>query len=261
MIYIKTREQIEILREAGKISREILDCALGMCKPGISTGEIDAEIEIQIEKAGAIPWFKEVDNYPNASCISINNVWLHGIPGDYILKVGDVVSIDLGVKYSNMYVDNCWTIVVQEEHRECKDLRSCFFHKDKEITDFLKVGVSALESSIEKFIHGNRVGDISSQMQKIVEDKGYSVIDGFGGHGVGVKQHEDPHVPCTGTSGTGSKLKKGMVLAIEIMHAMGAGSYEIDKDGWSVLTGDGKVSGMFEHTVALTENGPEILTS
>lgn len=258
MIRLKTPSDIQKLKEGGKVSRKILDFALNLCSPGISTLEIDQQIEKILLKNGVESWFSDVDNYKYASCIAVNEVWVHGIPNKRQLSVGDVVSIDMGIKYKGYFLDNCWTIVVQDG--KCGDVRKCFFHKDKGIQKFLEVSSNALMQAIETFQIGSRTGDISSKMQEIIEDSGYSTIKEYTGHGVGFSFHEEPFIPCFGTKGAGSLLEVGTVLAIEVMASMGDWAIDTADDGWSVIAKDGSITSMFEHTIVLTEKGPEILT-
>lgn len=259
MFRIKSSAEIETMREGGKISRKILDEALRMCLPGTVLIDIDDQIGKLLKHYDVESWFKEVNNYPRNSCISVNEVWIHGIPDNTILNEGDVVSIDIGIKYKGFYLDNCWTITVSPENSNIKEIRSAFSHNDNQVQDFLQAGADALDLAINNFKLGNRTGDISASMQE-VEQSGYSVIREFTGHGVGYTPHEDPPIPCYGTYGAGLKVKKNMVLAIEIMYTMGGFEIETAKDGWGIITKDRSLSAMFEHTVALTEDGPEILT-
>lgn len=261
MIQSKSAEDIEIMSEGGKISKYVLDEALRRCVPGAVLADIDAEIGKFMAEKGVEPWFSEVDNYPANSCISVNEVWLHGIPDKYVLKQGDVVSIDLGIKYKGLYLDNCWTVVVNEDNRDRTDIRAAYSGAGAEIEAFLKTGEEALFNAIEQAKAGNRTGHISSAMQKTAESKGYSVIRDFAGHGIGHSYHEDPQISCFGTPGAGELLKKGYVLAIEIMYAVGKPETATETDGWGIVTADKSLSGMFEHTVAITENGPKILTN
>ena len=259
MIYLKTDEEISQMRIAGKISKEILNKAIDLCIPDKTSNEINLEIEKLMKGNNVEPWFKEVSHYPFASCISVNHVWLHGMPNNNKLKIGDVVSIDIGVKYNGFYVDNCWTVIVDDTKNKSAK-RNKFEHELQYINDFLDVGVLALNDAIDQFVVGNRVGDIAYAMQKKVEDNGFSVIKNYTGHGVGYHPHEDPSISCYGVKGTGDLLKKRMVFAIEVMYAMGSSKNVVGRDGWTISSKDKKLTGMFEHTVALTDNGPEILT-
>ena len=174
--------------------------------------------------------------------------------------MGDIVSVDLGVKKGKYYIDNCWTVVVDKQNATSSEIRSNTLHSNKEVTRFLSSGVKALGQGISQFKVDGRTGDISAKMQQIIENDRYSVIKDFVGHGIGLKAHEDPQIPCYGVNGAGSVLKEGMVFAVEIMYAMGSPDHTTGIDGWSIVTADGKLSAMFEHTVALTKLGPEILT-
>jgi methionyl aminopeptidase len=246
MIYIKTPQEIEHIRNAGKISANIMKNAIGESRPGTNLLDLEEYISSEIEKNDAQPWFKEKNGYPFVSCLSVNDVWVHGMPHDYKLTEGDILSIDLGVKYKGFYTDHCWTIGIGQ-----------LTPKNKE---FLDIGEKSLFDAIKNFKQNGKLGDISHAMQKTVEDAGFNVIRDFIGHGVGIKAHEDPVIPCYGRSDTGVLLRIGMVFAIEIMYSMGTSEIKILEDGWSVCAADNSLTGMFEHTVALTENGPEILT-
>lgn len=261
MISIKTPNDISKLAEAGQISKKILDNSLRLCVPGQKLIDIDSQIGQMMADNGAEPWFREVDNYPANSCISVNEVWLHGIPDETVLKPGDVVKIDIGVKYQGLYVDNCWTVVVNESNADKKDIKSAYSGKSPEVEAFLKAGEKALFSAINEAQIGKRTGDISSAMQKGAESEGYSVIRDFAGHGVGYSPHEDPQILCYGTPGAGSVLKNGMVLAIEIMYTMGNSEIETAPNGWGIVSSDKAITAMFEHTVAITNDGPKILTN
>ncbi|OGC47001.1 type I methionyl aminopeptidase [candidate division WWE3 bacterium RIFCSPHIGHO2_01_FULL_35_17] len=248
MIYIKSKEDIKNLKEGGKISAIIMNDALKMALPGVSTLEINDAVEKQMQKLEVRPWFKEIDNYLYATCIAVNDGWVHGMPSSYKLIPGDVVSVDLGVKYGKYYLDHCWTVVVPGEK------------VDPSVDKFIETGKDALNFAIKSFVSGFRVGNISNAIQTTVQNAGYSVIREYTGHGVGIKPHEDPLISCYGTKGAGQLLKIGMVFAIEVMYAIGDPEIVVGSDGWTISTKDGKLSGMFEHTVVLTENGPEILT-
>lgn len=258
MIYIKSSEEIKEIRKAGKISADIMNNALKFVVPGVSTIDINNKIENLMKESNVKPWFKEVGNYKYASCIAVNEAWVHAMPSDKKLNKGDVVSIDLGVKYNKYYVDHCWTVVASEIHSDNPTFD--FEHENTEIANFLKCGVDSLNKAISACVKGSRIGNISHAIQESVESAGYSVIKEYTGHGVGIKPHEDPLIPCYGTNGAGELLKVGMVFAIEVMYAIGDPKIVVDSDGWTVLTKDKKLSGMFEHTVALTDDGPEILT-
>lgn len=247
------------MKEGGKISKQVLDYGLGLCVTGVSTLEIDTKIGNKIAEFGAEPWFKEVDDYKYSTCIAVNEEWVHGIPKNRKLKKGDVVSIDLGIKYDGFYIDNCWTCVVQGDSPS-DDVRNQFKHDDPKVEKFLTEGVKCFYNSIEKAKVGGRVGDISYAMGNCAESKGYSVMDDYTGHGIGKFYHEGPAIPCYGIPGDGQLLKKGMVLAIELMYTMGNREHSVAEDGWTVITADGAISAMFEHTVALYNSDTIILT-
>lgn len=249
MIYIKTSQEIENIRKAGKLSAQIMEKAIKAAIPGANLLDIEDLIQNELTSNGALGWFKEKKGYPFVSCLSVNEVWVHGMPHDYMLKAGDILSIDLGVKLKNYYTDHCWTIAIGEK----ADISA-------EKVKFLAIGEEALKNAISKFQINNKLGDISYGMQSVTENAGYSVIREFIGHGVGLKAHEDPVVPCYGRANTGLLLRPGMVFAIEIMYSMGKPDIKVLDDGWSVCSADHSLTGMFEHTVALTEKGPEILT-
>jgi len=215
-------------------------------KPGIKTIELDRLAEEFILKKNAIPAFKGYRGYPGNICTSVNNEVVHGIPGEKILTEGEIISVDIGVLKDGFYADGAWTFPVGEISNQNKRL--------------LEVTLKSLEAGISQAQLGNRLGDISSAVQSTAEKNGYSVVRDLTGHGIGRHMHEDPPVPNFGSPGTGLLLKPGMVFAIEPM--VNAGGYQIKtlEDNWTVVTLDGSLSAHFEHTIAITNNGPEILT-
>lgn len=244
MISIKTPEQIEKITRAGKIAKQALNKALEVVEPGVKLSEIDKIVDDFIVNKGAKPGFKTVEGYDFATCININEGLVHGVPDDYKLKEGDLVSIDLGVFLDGWHSDLSYTVEVgTNKHKK-----------------FLEVGKNALKAGIEAFRTGNTLGDIGNAMQSIVEDTGYSVSRDLVGHGIGKNLHEDPYVPGYGVSGQGPKLKEGMVFAIEVIYQKGDPEMKIIDDDWTIVTKDGSLAGLFEETVVLTKNGPEILT-
>ncbi len=248
MISIKSKREIEIMRTANRIVRDALLMAKEMIKPGISTGEIDKKIEEFIIKSGAKPAFKGYYDYPAASCISINEKVIHGIPSfKEIIKEGDIVSIDVGSFYNGYYGDSAITVPVGEISEEAKKL--------------LEVTRKALYIGIEQAIPGNHVYDISYAVQQFVESNGMNVVREFTGHGIGTHLHEKPDVPNWGVKGTGPLLKESMTIAIEPMVNLGTYKVKVLSDGWTVVTADGKLSAHFEHTIAITSNGPDILSA
>lgn len=248
MINLKTTRELKMMREAGKISQEALLKAGEAVRPGVSTFELDKIVRSTIEKAGAVPSFLGYGGFPGSACISVNQVVIHGIPSKkQILKEGDVVSIDVGAFYEGFHGDNAWTF-------PCGTI-------DAASQALLDATRESLFLAIEQARPGNRLGDIGSAVQQYVEARNYSVVREFVGHGVGAKLHEDPSVPNYGTPGRGVRLLPGMVIAIEPMVNMGRPEVEILGDGWTTVTKDGKRSAHFEHTVAITPDGPVLLTA
>ena len=247
MIVLKTSRELSIMRKAGAISQAALKLAGEAVQPGVSTFEIDREVKRYIQSMGAKPSFLGYNGYPASTCISVNNVVIHGIPKkDVILKKGDIVGIDVGAFYEGFHGDNAWTFPCGEISDEAQAL--------------LDATEKALYLGIDMARPGNRVGDIGHAVQEYVEARGYSVVREFTGHGVGAKMHEDPSVPNYGTPKRGVRLTAGMVIAIEPMINQGRRDIEVLEDGWTVVTKDGSLSAHFEHTVAITPNGPVILT-
>lgn len=247
MIILKTSRELAALRKAGKISQAALKLAGEAVEPGISTWEIDRLVRRYIESAKATPSFLGYEGYPASACISVNDVVIHGIPQkSQILKKGDIVSIDVGACYQGFHGDNAWTFPCGEISPEARAL--------------LDATEKSLFLGIEQARPGNRLGDIGHAVQEYVEARSYSVVREFTGHGVGADMHEDPSVPNFGKPGRGVRLTPGMVIAIEPMINMGRREIEIKPDGWTVVTRDGSLSAHFEHTIAITKEGPVILT-
>lgn len=252
MIHIKTKEELEIMRHGGKILSEVLWEVMKSIKPGVSELEIEELADrLIVEKGGEVA-FKRVEGYKYATCISTNNVVVHGIPTDYKLKEGDIIGVDCGVFYKGFNTDMSHSIRVGSKK-----------NKD-EVDKFLEVGERALNEAIEKAIVGNRIGHISKTIQDIVEGEGgYSIVRSLIGHGVGRDLHEDPEVPgfLNKKIEKTPELRVGMTIAIEVIYNMGEADVSFyGKDGWTIGTSDGSLSGLFERTIAITENGPEILT-
>ena len=247
MIVLKTSRELSIMRKAGKISQTALRLAGEAVQPGTSTWELDKIVHSYITKMGATPSFLHYNGFPASACISVNDVVIHGIPKkETILKRGDIVSIDVGACYKGFHGDNAWTFPCGEISGEAQAL--------------LDATEQALFKAIEQAHPGNRLGDIGSTVQGYVEARNYSVVREFVGHGVGAKLHEDPSVPNYGTSGRGVRLQAGMTIAIEPMINLGRKEIEVLKDGWTTVTRDHSLSAHFEHTVAITPDGPVILT-
>lgn len=247
MIILKSREEIEKLRASNLIVAEVLSRLHEKISDGVTTGELDRTAEDIIVSHNAKPAFKGYRGYKYTLCTSVNEEVVHGIPGKRMLKEGDIVGIDCGVLYNGFYGDMARTFPVGNVSEKAKEL--------------LKVTEEALNIGTAHAVIGNRLFDISSAIQKLVEGNGFSVVRDFVGHGVGMSLHEDPQVPNCGEAGTGVKLRPGMVLALEPMVNAGGWKVKVLNDGWTVITQDMSLSAHFEHSVAITENGPYILSS
>jgi methionyl aminopeptidase len=248
---IKTEEEIAIIAEGGKLLGDILARTAMLVKPGVSTKELNDYADSEIRKVGATPSFigygPKNNPFPAALCTSINDVVVHGIPSDKdILKEGDVVGLDIGMKYKGLYTDTALTVPVGKINAGLERL--------------LKTTQRALLAGIDTAKPGNRLGDVGASIQAEADREGFGVIRDLVGHGVGYEVHEDPMVPNYGTRGTGALLKEGMVLAIEPMFTMGGHEVYFDNDGWTIRTEDGSISAHFEHTIVVREGGAEILT-
>jgi methionyl aminopeptidase len=246
MIELKNHAQIEQMRKAGKIVADTLELMRETVRPGVTTGELDRLAEEYIRKCGAIPTFKGYNGFPAAICASVNEEVVHGFPGLRTLQSGDIISIDCGATFDGYVGDSAITLAVGEISEDLQKL--------------LRVTEEALMLGIPQAVKGNRLYDISHAIQSHVEAHGLSVVRDYVGHGIGRAMHEEPQIPNYGKPGRGPRLEIGMVLAIEPM--VNLGTYEVKtlSDHWTVVTKDGKASAHFEHTVAITENGPEILT-
>lgn len=247
MIVLRTAKEIDMMRKACQISAEALQLAGEAVKPGITTYEIDQIAYRYIKKQGAEPNFLNYNGFPATACISINDEVIHGIPSKKrVLKEGDIVSIDLGAKVNGYNGDNAATfacgIISDEAKRLCDTTRE------------------SLYLGIEQAVAGNRIGDIAFAIQSYCEERGFSVVREYTGHGVGTHLHEDPSVPNYGTAGRGQRLLPGMTIAIEPMINLGSKAVKCLPDGWTVKTLDGKLSAHFEHTIAITKGEPLILT-
>ena len=256
MIKIKNEEQIKIMAVSGHILAEALFETLKHIRPGVSEMELDKLAESIIIKKGGEPGFKKVPGYNNATCISTNDAVVHGIPSAYKLKEGDIIGIDCGVFYKGFHSDMSETVRVKPQTSNLKP------QKD-EIDKFLETGKMALEEGIKAAKPGNHVGDISKTIQDIVEGQGYSVVRSLVGHGVGKELHEDPEIPGYLVEPVNKTpvLKVGMTIAIEVIYNMGKSDVVYgNNDGWTIKTEDGSLSGLFERTVAITKNGPVVLT-
>lgn len=250
MISLKSAREIEIMRRANVIVAEILKELKKKAAPGVTTLELDALAEELTYKKKARPAFKGYSMagrvYPRALCASINEEIVHGIPSDRALREGDIVGLDFGVIYEGFYGDSAVTVGVGKVSEEAQRL--------------MQVTEESLYKGIEQLREGNRLGDLSSVIQKTVEGAGFSVVRVFVGHGIGKKLHEEPPVPNYGDPDRGIRLREGMVLAIEPMVNVGGYEVEIKEDGWTAVTKDGSLAAHFEHSVAITKNGPYILS-
>jgi len=247
MIYLKTDEEIELMRVANHLVGSVLAEVAKHIKQGVTTLYIDKIGEEFIRDHGAIPLFKGYKGFPNALCISINDQVVHGIPGTYPLKNGDIVSVDCGVKLNGYCGDSAYTFEVGEVSGEVKKL--------------LQTTKEALYKGISNAVEGKRIGDVAHSIQVYCESRGYSVVRQLVGHGIGKVMHEDPEVPNYGKNGYGALLKNGMCIAIEPMINMGTRNVKFEKDGWTVRTRDGKPSAHFEHTVAIRPGKADILST
>ena len=247
MIVLKTRRELDLMREAGRISAAALKVAGEAVAPGVSTAEIDKAAFDYIKSQGAKPAFLNYNGFPATACVSVNNEVIHGIPDKrHVIHEGDIVSIDLGAVYEGFYGDNAYTFRCGKVSPEAERLCS--------------VTEEALYVGLKKCVAGGRLGDIGAAIEEYCVSRGYGVVRDYTGHGVGRHLHEDPSVPNYGKPGRGVRLIPGMTIAIEPMINEGTESVNVLKNGWTVVTADGKLSAHFEHTVAITADGCVILT-
>ena len=246
MIILKSRREIDRMRTASCIVAEVLEGLRSLVCPGVTTFELEQFASAEALKRNAKCAFRGYHKYPSSLCCSPNNQVVHGLPNKNPLKSGDILSLDFGIVYDDFYGDAALTFPVGDISDAAKKL--------------IKTTEESLYAAIEMAVPGNRLGDISFAVQEYVECRGYSVVRDFVGHGIGRSLHEDPQIPNYGFSGKGVKLKPGMVLAIEPMINEKSHEVKVLSDNWTVVTCDGGLSAHFEHTVAITENGPEILT-
>jgi methionyl aminopeptidase len=247
MIILKSKSEIEKMAVACRIVAEVLEVLVRAVRPGLTTLELDSLAERSIRTRGGVPAFKGYRGFPNTLCVSLNEQVVHGIPSKRRLRAGDIVGLDLGAKWEGYYGDAAVTIPVGEIPSESQRL--------------LATAREALYMGVKEVGPGKHLSDISHAIQSYVEARGYSVVRTFVGHGIGTALHEEPQVPNFGPPGRGPRLKPGIVLAIEPMVNIGGADVEILNDGWTVVTTDGQLSAHFEHTVAITDEGPQILTA
>lgn len=246
MVILKLPEEIEKARASNQIVAEVLNKLRDKVKPGVTTGELDRLAEEIARKRGAKPAFKGYRGFPYSLCTSINEEVVHGMPSDRVLKEGDIIGLDFGVCYKGFFGDATITLPVGRIAVGAQKL--------------IEATERSLYAGIEQIKVGNRLGDISAAVQMTVEEAGFSVVRDFVGHGIGRNLHEDPQIPNYGKKGRGIELKSGMIFAIEPMVNQGDYRVKILSDGWTVVTEDGKLSAHFEHSVAITDNGPDILS-
>lgn len=251
-VIIKTKEQIDILRQGGRRLAEVVHKVSQKALPGVTTDELDTYAYDLIVSMGDKPAFLNYKPegapyaFPKTLCVSVNDEVVHGIPGGKVLKNGDIVSIDCGINHGGLFTDHAVTVVVGETTKESYRL--------------IEAATLSLEAGIEAIVPGARIGDISSAIEKVIKPYKFGIIKELAGHGVGVKIHEDPYIPNYGKAGTGLVLKPGMVIAIEPMITIGKQSIIIANDGWTIKTKDRSRSAHMEHTVLVTETGAEVLT-
>jgi methionyl aminopeptidase len=243
----KSREQLAKMRQAGRVVAEMHDCIRAAIRPGISTAELDLIGREVLARRGATSNFLGYHGFPAVICTSPNDMIVHGIPGRYRLKEGDIISIDCGAIIDGWHGDAAFTAPVGEVSPEA--------------TRLMEVTERSLYAGIEQIVDGNRISDIGHAVQKVAEAAGYSVVREYVGHAIGTAMHEKPEVPNYGEPGKGQKLRPGMVFAVEPMVNAGGRQTRTLDDGWSVVTLDGSLSAHFEHTIAVTDHGPEILTT
>jgi methionyl aminopeptidase len=246
MIIIKTKEEINLMRKAGILQAYCHQAVSGLIKPGITTQQIDQFVEKYLLDRGATAEQKGFHGYPFATCGSVNDVICHGFPTKEPLRNGDIVTIDFVVNLNGWLADSAWSYRVGEVSAQADRL--------------LRVTEAAMYKGIDQAIVGNRLGDVSNAIQRYAESEGFSVVRNFCGHGIGQQMHEAPQVAHFGLPGQGVLLKEGMVLTIEPMLNVGTYQCKIDADGWTARTRDGKLSAQYEHTIAITKDGPFILT-
>jgi methionyl aminopeptidase len=246
LIITKSRHEIQLMREAGKVVAECHAALAEFIRPGITTLQIDEFVESFIRKHKMEPAQKGYRGYPFASCTSVNDVICHGFPSDYVLKDGDIITVDMVALYKGLHADSAWSYAVGNISEEARKL--------------LEVTKNALYKGIEQAVIGNHISDIGHAIQTYVEPQGFSVVRDYIGHGIGRKMHESPEVLHFGPPHRGPKIRKGMVFTIEPMVNVGTYETVLDDDGWTARTADGSLSAQYEHTIAITDNGPEILT-
>ncbi len=246
MVSIKSAREIELMRVSGKITAATLSMLMRTVRAGMTTGDVDRLAEASIRERGGVPTFIGYHGYPSSICASVNEEVVHGMPGNRVLKDGDILSIDIGTTLNGYVSDSAVSIPIGNVSLAAKRL----MHVTQEC---LMLGIAQMQ-------RGKRVGDIGAAIQAHAEANGYGVVRELVGHGIGTKMHEEPQVPNYGTAGKGPELRSGLVLAVEPMITEGDRAVNTLTDGWTVVTADGKLAAHFEHTIAVTDDGPRILT-
>jgi methionyl aminopeptidase len=248
MIIRKSPQELDKMRRAGRITAETRDMVAAAVRPGISTRDLDAIAEDAIRSAGAVPSFKGYRGFSASICTSVNEEIVHGIPGKRVLREGDLISLDVGAIWEGYHGDSAVTVFVGEPPSD-------------EAEKLVRVTEESLEAGISQIRAGGRLSDIGHAVQQVAEGAGFSVVREYVGHGVGQSLHEDPQIPNYGPPGRGPELRPGLVIAVEPMVNMGGWETRALEDGWTVVTADGSLSAHFEHTIAVTDDGPEVLTA
>jgi methionyl aminopeptidase len=248
MIILKSPEEIDRMRRAGRIVAGTIDAVLAAVRPGMATRALDAVAERVILREGATPSFKGYRGFPASICVSVNEQVVHGIPGARTLRAGDVLSLDFGAIWDGYHADSAVTVFVGEPRSD-------------EAEKLVRVTEDALEAGISQIREGSRLSDVGHAVQQVVEGAGFSVVREYVGHGIGQRLHEDPQIPNYGQPGRGPEIKPGLVVAVEPMVNMGDWPTRVLGDGWTVVTADGSLSAHFEHTIAVTDHGSEVLTA
>ena len=248
MIIIKSADEVERMRRAGRVVADTISRLLEEVRPGVSTSHLDSVAEEAIRAAGCTPSFKGYKGFPGSICTSVNEQVVHGIPGPRTLRAGDLLSLDVGAVWDGYHADSAVSVFVGEPPSD-------------EAEKLVRVTEDSLESGISQLKVGARLSDVGSAVQQVVEGAGFSVVREYVGHGVGRALHEDPQIPNYGEPGRGPLVKPGLVVAIEPMVNAGGWETRVLADRWTVVTADGSLSAHFEHTIAVTEEGPQVLTS
>jgi len=248
MIIRKSRQELDKMRRAGRITAEARDRVAAAVRPGVTTGDLDAVAEEAIRAAGAVPSFKGYRGFPASLCTSVNEEIVHGIPGRRVLEEGDLIALDVGAIWEGYHGDSAVSVFVGEPPSD-------------EAEKLVRVTEEALEAGISQIRAGGHLSDIGHAVQQVAEGAGFSVVREYVGHGIGQALHEDPQIPNYGSPGRGVELRPGLVIAVEPMVNVGGWETRALEDGWTVVTADGSLSAHFEHTIAVTEDGPEILTA